>query len=73
MSQPKAEHLQYTQMLLRYVSDTKDRALLYQAGIVKQLVGYTDADWTGNVGDRRSPSGFTFSLGRAAITWSSKK
>ena len=73
MSQPKAEHLQWAQRILHYVSGTKDRALLYQTGIAKQLVGYTDVDWAGNVGDHRSTSGFALSLRSAAIAWSNKK
>ena len=32
-----------------------------------------DADWSGNPHDRRSTSGYAFSLGSAAIVWSSKK
>ena len=35
MSQPKVEHLQCAQRILRYVSGTKDRALLYQIGIAE--------------------------------------
>ncbi|MCO5549382.1 hypothetical protein L7F22_002853 [Adiantum nelumboides] len=31
------------------------------------------SDWAGSVCDRRSTNGFMFSLGSAAITWSSKK
>ena len=61
------EHLQCAQRILRYVSGTKDRGLLYRTGIAEQLVGYTDADWAGNAGDRKSTSGFSFSLGSAAI------
>jgi hypothetical protein len=38
-----------------------------------QLAGYTDADWAGNAADRRSTSGYAFSIGSAAIAWSSKK
>ena len=38
-----------------------------------QLVGYTDADWAGNATDLGSTSGYAFSLGSAAIAWSSKK
>ena len=34
---------------------------------------YTDDDWAGNVANRRSTSGFTFSIGSAAIAWSRKK
>ena len=33
------------QHVLRYVSATTDRGRLYRYGNVKQLVGYTDADW----------------------------
>jgi hypothetical protein len=32
-----------------------------------------DADWAGNVSDRRSTSGFMFSFESGAISWSSKK
>ena len=46
---------------------------MYWAGVADHLVDYTDVDWAENAGDRRSTSGFTFSLGSAAITWNSKK
>ena len=52
---------------------TKDRGLLYRTSVVKHLVGFTDADWSANFGDRRSTSRFTFALGSATIAWSSKK
>ena len=61
------------QRVLRYVSGTKDRGLLYRTGTSAQLVGYTNADWAGNASNRRSTSGYAFSLGSAAIAWSSKK
>ena len=73
MARPTEEHLQCAQRVLRYVSGTKDRGLLYRAGTTAQLVGYTDADWAGNAADRRSTSGYAFSLDSAAIAWSSKK
>ena len=38
-----------------------------------RLEGCIDADWARNVSDQRSTSGFFFSLGGGAITWSSKK
>ena len=67
MARPTEEHLQCAQRVLRYVSGTKDRGLLYRAGTAVQLVGYTDADWASNAADRRSTSGYAFSLGSAAI------
>ncbi|MCO5578478.1 hypothetical protein L7F22_032320 [Adiantum nelumboides] len=38
-----------------------------------QVHGYTDFDWAGSVSDRRSTSGYMFSFGSVAVTWSSKK
>ena len=61
------------QHVLRYVSNTKDRGLLYRIGTATQLVGYTDANWADNVVDRRSTSGYVFSLGSAAIACSKKQ
>jgi hypothetical protein len=73
MARPSEEHLQSALRILQYISDTKDRGLLYRAGTTVQLAGYTDADWAGNAADRRSTSGYAFSVGSAAIPWSSKK
>jgi hypothetical protein len=38
-----------------------------------QLAGYTDADWAGNASNRRSTSGYVFSIWSTAIAWSSKE
>ena len=37
------------------------------------LSGFVDADWVGDVNDRRSITGFCFIAGSAAISWCSKK
>ena len=63
--------LNCVQRILRYVSGTKDRGLLYHTGVANRLVGYPDVDWAENIGDRRSTS--AFSLGSATITWNSKQ
>jgi hypothetical protein len=47
--------------------------LLYRVGTAVQLAGYTDADWAGNAADRQSTSGYAFTLGSAAIAWTTKK
>ena len=44
MARPTEEHLQCAQRVLRYVSGTKDRGLVYRTGTATQLVGYTDVD-----------------------------
>ena len=73
MQRPALEHLHCVHRILRYVSDTKDRGLLYRHGITEQLAGYTDVDLARDATDRQSTSSFIFSLGSAAIAWSRKK
>ena len=73
MQAPKKPHLDAVRHTLHYVRATLDYALFYVAGEPVELYGYTDVDWAGSITDRRSTSSFMFSLGSAAITWSSKK
>ncbi len=37
------------------------------------MVGYCDADWAGDLEDRRSTTGFVFMMGGGATSWSSKR
>ena len=73
MQAPRKPHLDCVRHIMRYLSTTMDYALFYAADTTLELCGYTDADWAGSTYDRRSTSGYMFSLGSAAITWSSKK
>ena len=58
--------------LLRYLRGTINHGLRYTVGSLK-LHGYTDADWFGNVVDRKSTSECCFTLGSASISWMSRK
>jgi hypothetical protein len=37
------------------------------------LHGFTDSDWMGSTVDRKSASGYCFSLGSTMFSWSSRK
>ena len=73
MQVPRKPHLDGMRRTLCYTRSTLDYALFYEAGVPLELYGYTDADWAGSIADKRSTSGFMFSFGSAAVTWSSKK
>ncbi|MCO5547696.1 hypothetical protein L7F22_001147 [Adiantum nelumboides] len=73
MQLPRKPHLDAVHRTLRYVRATLDHALFHAADIPVELHGYIDADWAGSTTDRRSTSGFMFTLESAANTWSSKK
>ena len=46
--------------------------MCYQGNYLR-LKGYTDADWGGDLDERKSTSRFTFLLNNDVISWSSKK
>ena len=59
--------------VLRYLKQTIDLNLTYVKNSPEAIIGYSDANWVGDVQDRRSTSGNVFLLGGGAITWSSRK
>ena len=52
---------------------TQDFGLWYPKTTNFALHAYTDADWVGNVDDRKSTSGGAFYLGPCLVSWFSKK
>ena len=59
--------------ILRYLKGTPNHGLLYSKEGSKDCVGYSDADWAGDVEDRKSTSGYLFQISGAAVSWRSKK
>jgi hypothetical protein len=73
MVEPKRVHWVETKHVLRYLFGTIDYGLDYHRGDGVHLVGYTDSDWVGCVGDRKSTSGCCFGLGSIVVSWFSQK
>ena len=73
MQQPTKPHLDCIRRILRYVKATQNYGLFYRADLDIRLEGYTYANWDGSQTDRRSMNGYMFTLGIAAISWSSKE
>ena len=71
-SNPGKAHWIAVKRIFRYLKGTMDYSLTYK-GSESQLLGYSDADWGGNLDDRRSTTGYTFIISGGAVTWSSKK
>lgn len=60
--------------VFKYLRGTSDTKLTYQGKRPEsRLTGYVDADWAGDVNNRKSISGYVFKLSSRAISWSSKK
>ena len=59
--------------ILGYLKGTKDYGLWYKFGGNLDLKVFTDADWVGNLDDRKSTSGGAFFLGKRLVSWTRKK
>ncbi|KAG6496141.1 hypothetical protein ZIOFF_043989 [Zingiber officinale] len=73
MEDPTTTHLKITKRILRYIKGTIDFGLLYSTSNHFKLEGYSDSDWGGDIGDRKSTTGFVFFMGDTTFTWMSKK
>lgn len=66
------EHWKYAKRILRYLKGTINKSLVF-SGSNLNIVGYVDADFSNNVVDRKSYTGYVFTLCNGAISWECKK
>ncbi len=59
--------------IFRYLQGTLQMKLQFGATPSNEVLGYCDADWGGDLEDRRSTTWFVFMIGGGAISWSSKR
>ena len=72
-SNPTILHWSAVKRILRYLNGTIDLGLTYGRGDNFNLVGFSDADWAGDLDDRKSTTGYLFLLSGGPISWRSKK
>jgi hypothetical protein len=70
-SNPGVEHWKLVKKVLRYLQGTKDLMLTYRRSDSLKILGYSDSDYAGD--DRKSTSGYVFTLAKGAISWKSSK
>lgn len=73
MATPTEIHLQVVKRVLRYLKSSTDLGIFYKRRGDAELIVYTDSDYTGDLNDRKSTSGYIFSLSGGAVSWASKK
>jgi len=70
---PSEDHMDAVLRILRYLKLSPRKGLMFSKNNHLRVEGYTDADWAGNITDRKSTAGsFTF-VGGNLVTWRSKK
>ena len=72
LDNPGPQHMAAVKRLLHYLKGTKDYAITYSP-TTGELSGYANSDWAGDTTDRRSTTGYIFTLGGAPVSWKSRK
>ncbi|RVW64923.1 Retrovirus-related Pol polyprotein from transposon RE1 [Vitis vinifera] len=73
MHNPTEEHMEAVYRILRYLKMTPGKGLFFRKTENRDTEVYSDADWAGNIIDRRSTSGYCSFVWGNLITWRSKK
>ena len=68
MSNPGKKHWEVVKGILRYLSGTKDMCICFGKSN-SGVLGYTDSDCVGNFDNRRSTTGYIFTLCGGAMSW----
>ena len=72
MSKPGKQHWEAIKWILRYLRGTSDRGIMFsREQTVPSVVGYVDSDYAGDLDDRRSTTGYVFTLAGGPICWKS--
>ena len=71
-NKPKETHWKAALRVLKYIVGTLNYGIFYKPTI-DELSGYCDSDWAGDSDSRKSVSGYCFSIGSGAVSWTSKK
>jgi hypothetical protein len=72
---PLQMHLTAAKLALRYFKKTSKHGLPFSSIVQEQdasLVGFTDSDWAGSTGSRKSIGGYVFQANKGSIAWQAK-
>ena len=71
-SDPVETHWKVVKTILKYLKNTKDHWLVYGESDLR-LIGFTNSSFQSDHDDRKSVSGFIFTLNSEAVCWKSSK
>jgi hypothetical protein len=73
MVNPNMEHWMVVKQIFRYLQGTLQMKLQFGATPSKEVLRYCDANWVGDLEDRRSTTRFVFMIRGGAISWNNKQ
>ncbi|KAI3646031.1 hypothetical protein MP228_008959 [Amoeboaphelidium protococcarum] len=69
---PGPKHWQAVKRILRYLKGSSNLGILLGGHHGTVIQGWSDADWAGDIDQRRSTGGYVFKLADSPVSWSSK-
>lgn len=66
-------HWTAVKRILKYLKGTREFKMEFSAAGNREVIGFSDADWGADVDDRKSCTGYVFTMQGGAISWLSKK
>ena len=69
---PTEVHANAATRILHYLKDAASKGIMSD-GTKKMFAGYSDADFAGDIDDRKSTGGYAFILHGGAVSWKAKK
>lgn len=70
---PGKAHWSAVKRIFRYLKGTVDKQLVYRSAANSDVRGFSDADFSNDIDDRRSCTGYVFVVQGGAVSWSSKR
>ena len=70
---PSEDNIDAVMRILRYLKSSPGKGLMLSKNGHLNVTGYTDANWAGNITDRKSTAGYFTFVGGNLVTWRSKK
>uniref|UniRef100_A0A1X7SRH6 Reverse transcriptase Ty1/copia-type domain-containing protein n=1 Tax=Amphimedon queenslandica TaxID=400682 RepID=A0A1X7SRH6_AMPQE len=61
-SDPTVQHWKAVKHIIQYLTGTVGYGLMFHKKETAEVEGYSDADWAGDIDDRKSTSGYLFKL-----------
>jgi len=74
MHNPGKKHWEAAKWILRYIKGTVNLGLKFERNrknVERFLVGYTDSDFAGDLDNRRSTTGYVFTMASGPVSWRS--
>ena len=73
MNEPKSEHMDAVNYILRYLKKTPGLGLMFKKNESRSVEIYTDASWASEITTRRSTTGYCSYVWGNLVIWRSKK